>query len=244
MKIKLFFIFSIFLIFYGCGFGKAEWEIDQLYVQKIGGTSNVIYNFSAWGGRDSNARGFIVLDSAETFQVDIQNILPFYQLSEIPDQDGIEGITHDCYGTCGDPYYNSVPIFKPMKTEQTKVNDIKLTTRVYQYKGYSEHTRGLEKYVFERFRETKDSLFFYNLDDVESMNGKHLDQLKVKKGEIYIDFKKNNEIKKIIVNEVQLHPKTKSIDGIRDIFLTPKNKIYNNEISERGIFRVVKLSHE
>ena len=243
MKLKLFIIFSIFLIFYGCGFGKTEWQIDELYMQKIEGTSKVIYKFSAWGGRDSNARGFMILDSAEAFEVDYQHILPFYQLSEIPDRNGIEGIAHDCYGTCGDPYYNSVPIFKPMKTEQTKINDIKLTNRIYQYKGYSEHTKGLEKYVFEKFRETKDSLFFYNLNDVESMNGKHLDQLKVKKGEIYIVFKKNNEIKKIIVNEVKLHSKTESIEEIRDIFLTPKNKIFNNEISERGIFREVNISH-
>ncbi|RXM56712.1 hypothetical protein, partial [Chryseobacterium sp. CH1] len=43
----------------------------------------------------------------------------------------IEGIMHDCYGTCGDAYYNSVSIFKPMKTEEEKVNDIKLTNRIY-----------------------------------------------------------------------------------------------------------------
>lgn len=243
MKVKFFFIFSIFLIFYGCGFGKIEWQIDQLYMQKIEGTSNVIYNFSAWGGRDSNARGFMVLDSVETFQVDRQNILPFYQLSDIPSKNGIEGIVHDCYGTCGDTYYKNAAIFKPMKTEQTKVNNIKLTNRIYQYKGYSEHTRGLERYVFEKFRETNDSLFFYNLDDVESMNGLHLDQLKVKKGEIYIHLKKNNQIEKIIVNEVKLHTKTKSIDEIRYIFLTPKNIIFNKEISERGIFREVNVSH-
>jgi len=228
-------------MFYGCNFIKTEWKIDEIYMQKIEGSSKVIYNFSAWGGLDSNPHGFIILDSTETFQVDVENILPIYQLSDIPTKSNIDGITHDCYGTCGDPYYKSVPIFKPMDLKKTKIEDIELTSRIYQYKGYVEHTRGLERYAFEKFKETTDSLFFYNLDDVESMNGIHLYELKIKKGEIYIQLNEKKEIKKIIADEVTLNSKTKSIEQIRHIFLTPKNKIINNEISERGIFREVKI---
>ncbi len=59
--------------------------------------------------------------------------------SAVPDRNGIEGIAHNCDGTCGEPYNNCVAILKSMKAERTKVNDVKLTSRVYQYKGYSEH---------------------------------------------------------------------------------------------------------
>jgi len=240
MKVKLFLTLLILFIFLGCSFFKTEWRIDQLYIQKIEGSSKVIYKFSAWGGLDSNPHGFIVLDSTDIFQVDVEKILPIYQLSDIPNKSYIEGITHDCYGTCGDPYYESTPIFKPMSLEKIKVEDIELTNRIYQYKGYSEHDRGLGTYVFEKFKETKDSLFFYNLDDVESMDGQHLDELKVRKGEIYIQLTKNKEIERIIADEVRLNSGTKAIEEIRHVFLTPKNKIRNEELSDRGIFREMK----
>ncbi|KIC61986.1 hypothetical protein [Chryseobacterium taiwanense] len=243
MKVKLFSIILILFIFYGCSFLKTEWRIDELYIQKIEGSSKVIYNFSAWGGLDSNPRGFIVLDSTETFQVDVEKILPIYQLSDIPNKSYFEGITHDCYGTCGETYYDSAPIFKPMKLEKMKIEDIEFTNRIYQYKGYSEHDRGLENYVFEKFKETKDSLYFYNLDDVESMDGQHLNELKVRKGEIYIQLAKNKDIKKIIADDVRLNSETKAVEQIRHIVLTPKSKIKNDKLSERGIFREVKISN-
>jgi len=242
MKIKTFTLISFLFVLTSCGFGKTEWRIDKLYKQKIEGSSKVIYNFSAWGGLDSNPHGFIVLDSTKQFEIDVKNILPIYQLSEIPSKTNLEGITHDCYGTCGEPYYDSTPIFKPMKVDVTSENGIKLTTRIYQYKGYSEHDRGLERYVFEKYTETRDSLYFYNLDDVESMDGIHLDELKVKKGEIYLSSNVNKEIEKIIVDDVTLNPKTKSIEQIRHIYLTPKKKLKDNEISYIGIFREVKIS--
>ncbi|REC59407.1 hypothetical protein DRF65_26230 [Chryseobacterium pennae] len=240
MNFKIFGLILSLIILCSCGFGITEWRIDQLYKQKIEGTSNVIYYFNAWGGRDSNRSGFIILDSTKHFQVEVENILPIYHLSQIPNQNNIEGITHECYGTCGDPYYKSIPIFKPMKVNISSENGIKLTTRTYQYKGYSEHERGLERYVFEKFKETKDSLFFYNLNDVESMNGIHLDELKVKKGEIYLLSDKNDNIGKIIVDDVTLNSRTNSIEKIRHVTLTSKNKIRNKDFSERGIFREIK----
>lgn len=238
MNRRVFYI-SILLTFLSCGID--DWKIDSLYMQKIEGTSKVIYNFSAWGGLDSNPHGFIILDSTKTFKVDVKNILPMYELSNIPTANKIEGITHECYGTCGEPYYKSPPIYKPMKTETFENEDINITNRIYQYKGYSELERGLERYVFERFIETRDSLFFFNLDDVESMDGIHLDELRVKKGQIYLQFYPNKEVKKIIVDDVTLNPKTKSVEQIRHIHLTPKNKILNKQISERGVFREIEI---
>ncbi|KFC18700.1 hypothetical protein [Chryseobacterium sp. FH1] len=242
MKIKFLKYLILLFCFYSCGFEKlGEWKISTLYAQKIQGTSKVLYKYDAWGGRDSNANGFVILDSSDTFKIDLQNELPFYNLSDIPNKTKIVGITHDCYNSCGSDYYKSKPIFYPMKIEKSLSNDIHIETIIYQYRGYSEKAGGLERYVFEKFAETKDSLFFYDLNDVESMNGIHLDELRIKKGEIYLLQNENKEVEKIIAKQKTLNPKTKEfIDG-RTCSLTPKNKILSNKFSERGIFREVKI---
>ncbi|HTO16319.1 MAG TPA: hypothetical protein VLZ83_11140 [Edaphocola sp.] len=241
MKIKST-IILLNLLLYGCGFGTTEWSIEKLYVQKIEGTSKVIYNFSAWGGFDSNPHGFIVLDSTKSFKVDVENILPIYNLSNIPKKDKIEGVSHDCFGTCGENYYKSTPLYKPMKTEESESNGLKITNRIYQYRGYSEREGGLERYTFEKFTETKDSLYFYKLEDVESMEGIKLEELKVKKGEIYLNLDKHGAVKKIIIEQRDLATNSKEFIEGSTFFLIPKNKIFENDFSERGIFREIIIN--
>lgn len=240
MKIRFFIISILILSAHSCIKGLTEWTVDELYFQKIEGTSKVLYKYDAWGGRDSNANGFIILDSNDNFKIDLSKELPFYILSEIPNSSHIEGITHDCYGPCGESYYKTNPIFRPMKTENSVNNGINVITQIYQYRDYSEKEYALERYVFERFNETSDSLFFYNLNDVESLNGIHLDELKVKKGEVYLTENEKNQIVKIIINEASLNLKNKNIEQIRTVFLTPKHEINDSQFSERGIFRQVK----
>ena len=244
MKIKInAFIFSFLLIcFCSCGFDKiGQWDISELYAQKIQGTSKILYKFDAWGGRDSHVNGFLILDSTKNFKIDLENNLPFYNLSDIPNKAIIEGITHECYNSCGDEYSKSQPIFKPMKIDNSKSNNINIETITYQYHGYSERNKGLERYVFEKFVETVDSLFFFNLNDVESMNGIHLDNLRVKKGEIYLQQNENAEIKKIIVEQQTLNPTTKEFIKGMTFFLTPKSTIFTRNFSEKGIFREVRV---
>ena len=245
MKIKTYTIVFLMLLIclYSCGFEKlGQWDISELYAQKIEGTSKILYKYDAWGGRDSNANGFVILDSTEIFKIDLKKELPFYKLSDIPNKNKIEGITHECYNSCGEDYYKSKPNYKPMKIDKFQSNNINIENIIYQYRGYSEKDGGLERYVFEKFIETKDSLFFYNLDDVESMDGIHLDELRVKKGEVYLQQNENKEIQKIIVEQISLNPITKEfIDG-RTCFLTPKNKTFANEFSQRGIFRKIKIA--
>ena len=83
-----FFCLVLFSVIYGCGMN--DWKIEELSVQKIDGSSKVIYYFSAWGGLDSNPHGFIVLDSTEEFTVDVNKILPIYYLSEIPSSEKLK----------------------------------------------------------------------------------------------------------------------------------------------------------
>lgn len=135
--------------------------------------------------------------------------------------------------------YKSAPVYPPIKTEETESNGLRIINQIYQYRGYSERTRGLERYVFEKYTETKDSLFFYKLEDVESMHGKKLEALKVKKGEVYLNLNNNGEVEKIIIEQINLKTGSKEFIEGRTYFLTPKNKTLEKDFSERGIFREV-----
>lgn len=64
------------LVLSSCGLGLGEWNISELYAQKIEGTSKILYKYDAWGGRDSHASGYVILDSTEIFKVDIRKDLP------------------------------------------------------------------------------------------------------------------------------------------------------------------------
>ncbi|MFD2892575.1 hypothetical protein ACFS5J_11190 [Flavobacterium chuncheonense] len=235
-------IFLLLLIFLnGCGLG--QWEISELYSQKIEGTSKILYKYDAWGGRDSNANGFIILDSTETFEIDLINSLSFYNLSDIPNRNKIEGITHDCYNSCEEKYYKTKPIFSPMKIDNSKSEGLNIETKIYQYRGLSEKDRGLRgDFIFEKFVETKDSIYFFNLNEVKYVDNKHLDELKLKKGEVYIKENENNEITSLVINQITLNPNNKEIIETVTYFLSPKNKIKSSDFSERGIFKQVKVT--
>ncbi|MDQ1161313.1 hypothetical protein QE422_001681 [Chryseobacterium sp. SORGH_AS 447] len=245
MKKRTLYVFNFIIMFsiYGCNSSLGKWNVDELFAQQIEGSSKLLYKYNAWGGRDSNANGFVILDSTKEFKIDLSEELPFYYLSDIPKNFKISGITHDCYNSCGENYYKTNPIFKVMKTENMISNEINITTRIFQYRGYSEKDYSLERYVFEKFKETKDSLFFFNLNDVESENGIHLNELKLRKGEVYLQESDKRLINKIIINEVKLSSKNNNIEYIRTVHLTPKYQTKSSEFSKRGIFKPVKIKN-
>ncbi len=227
------------LIFQGCGFGLGEWDISELYALKIEGTSKVIYKYDAWGGRDSNANGYVVLDSTETFKVDIKKELPFYYLTDVPNKNQITGVSHKCDGTCGESYYKSNPVYEPIESQKLEKENIKIENIIYQYRGFSERSGGLERYHFESFKETKDSIFFYDLDDVESLNGKHLDSLKLKKKMVYIRENENSEIIKLVFEDLVIE--NNEIKSNKTYFITPKNKTKVESFSDYGIFKPIRI---
>ncbi len=237
MKRQIIFSILIFIL-YGCE--SPKWNISELYAQKIEGTSKILYKYDAWGGRDSHVSGFIILDSTKPFEIDLKNNLSLLNLSEIPNKEKIEGIAHECYNSCGESYYKTKPIFSPMKIDNTASEKINIETFTYQYRGYSEKEKGLRgDYVFEKCLETKDSIKFYNLNDVISVNETHLDELTIKKGEVYLQENNKGEVVKIVVNQTTVNPKSKEIVESKTYFLKPKNKIKKNYFSERGIFKEI-----
>ena len=63
----------------------------------------------------------------------------------------------------------------------------------------------------ENFKETKDSIIFYNLNDIKSIEPQHLDNLKLKKNNIVIRQNKNFEIISIDIEDLVLSKKTNEI---------------------------------
>lgn len=245
MKTSIQFIIyiAIILIINSCGFADyGKWSITDLFAQKIEGTSKILYKYDAWGGWDSNVTGFIVLDSTETFKIDLENTLPFYKLSGIPDKSIIKGIKHECYNSCAEEYYDSEPIFSPMKIDNFQSEEINIEVITYQYRGFSEKSRGLRsQFVFENFVETRDSIQFFNLNDTISIHKTHLDELKLAKGEAYLREDKNGDIVRIVINQTTLNPNNNEIIETLTYFLSPASKLRSSDFTQRGIFKTVTI---
>lgn len=223
------------IIFTSCG----DWSVSEVYIQKIEGSSKVLYKYAAWGGRDSHVSGYSILDSSEIFRVDLQNRLNFLDLKSIPTKKLIQGIEHD-----GSDYVKAIhDNYKPIKTTNFEKQGFRIEVKQYQYRGYSNHNGGLDTYNFENFKETRDSLYFYNLDDVESVQPNHQDVLKFKKTNVYIDRNELNNVSKITINDLQLTDVDEIISS-RTYFLRPKKIISINMFSDYGVFKRVILKKD
>jgi hypothetical protein len=230
-------LFGLLFFLDGCGFG--EWEVDELYLQKIEGTSKFLYKYDAWGGRDSHNAGYVILDSSEKFEVNFKNDLPFYYLLEVPTQTSVKGVSHICDNSCGEDFKSAPPILKPIKKEETERRDIKIVNLIYQYKGFAERSGGFESFKFEDFKETRDSLWFYNLDEFEHGNRDHVDTLKFRKTDVAIAQDKNFNIIKIVIEDLIVDQPINEIKSNITYHLTPKTKLSSKSFSDHGIFKQV-----
>lgn len=244
MKLKSLFLTILTILLNSCDLDKSsEWDIYALYAQKIEGSSKLLYKYNAWGGRDSHKYGFIIIDSTQTFKVDLEKTLPFIKINEIPSKKLISGIKSECNNDCVDEYFTTAPIYIPLKIEKLKSEGINIKNIVYQYRGLGEKDKGLKgDFIFEKFVETNDSIYFFNLDDIQSVHKKHLYELKLKKGEVYLSENKTGEITQIVINQTTLYPLNNEINETFTYFLRPKNKIKSSDFSDRGIFKEVKIT--
>lgn len=243
MKIRLYsIILAMGLLLQSCGFGDiGKWDISGLSVLKIEGSSKVVYKYDAWGGFDSHAFGYRLMDSTETFRVDQAEDLPFYDLLSIPTKSIILGFSHTCAESCGEFYANAIPKFGPIEIQNSVINNIEIEYLIYQYKGYSKKSNGFDQFEFKNFVETRDSLFFFDLDDVKSKNGKHLDVLKIKKRMVEIQNVHNqNDVGLIVIKDVEIDM-NKELKSYKTYHLTPKEQISIDEFSDYGIFKPVRV---
>jgi len=223
----------ILLIFISC---DRSWHLSELYMQKIENSSKVIYKYDAWGGRDSHIFGYTILDSTDVFDIDNVKPLPFQYFESIPAKRNIFGVI--CKKL--DDQEVSNKIFFPLEIKVDEENGIKIKTKIFQNEGFTSRNQGYKRYKFETFKESQDSIFFYNLNDVKSLEPEHLDILKLKKTNIFIGTTSPNVISTISIEDLKLSPKNEIISNIR-YELTPKNKTDIRLFSNTGIFKAVKL---
>ncbi len=235
--IKIKFGLYVFAIFTVLSCSNPSWNLTKLTVLKIENSSKVIYKYDAWGGRDSHIFGIVILDSTETFDINRVEPLPFDLLETIPTKELILGIKSDN----SDYTKTKNEIHKPVEVTIDNLGEFKIKTKIFQYKGYSNRNGGLGTYQFEKFKETHDSIYFYNLDDVESLKPEHLDILKFKKTNITITKSKDNNVLQINIEDLKLSKNDEILSNIQ-YFLKPKLKTNIIAFSNVGIFKELNVT--
>jgi len=213
-----------------------KWDTVELFAQKIDGTSKILYKYEAWGGRDTCVWGFIIYDSTEVFRVPIDRI-PIRRLQTIPSKNGFTAIVME-ETDFEKPTVS--PVFTPLAIKKINENGVLITLKTYQFEGLSNREQGYESYQFESFRETRDSIFFYNLDDVESMEPTHLDILKLRKPNVFIRQDTLNAVDEITIEDLQIKRITNEIISSKTYSLKPKTKMKSDRFSDYGIFKKVR----
>lgn len=251
-KLAKIFLFALLLSFWGCG--NDEWDVT-LYQQKIKGSSKVLYEYDAWGGRDSHSYGFVLMDSTETFKVNASQQLPISFLADIPNKSLITGIELNKATNIDNISLEAVT------SEKIKIDDIVVAIDFYEkYTGYSDAGCILNEYSFETFRETKDSIFFNGIEKIFGNNLQNQTTAGFKKGNVKLIADENGklfrlEIKDLFKGIADKHKYKKgtaeiiektlgsSVICIRNYYLIPKSDIYVSEFSDFGIFKPVLQSN-
>ncbi|WP_289662306.1 hypothetical protein [Flavobacterium panacagri] len=233
---KGFILITLLFLLVSC---DLQYKTSELFVQKIENSSKVIYKYDAWGGRDSYKFGYVILDSTDVFEINNVESLPFQYFETVPTIRNISGVICEKH----DDQIASNKIFIPLEIKNFEDQGIKIKTKIYQNEGFSLRNQGYKQYQFETFKESRDSIFFYNLNDIKSLEPEHLNLLKFKKTNIFIRTKTPNTVSNISIEDLKLSSKNEIISNIR-YDLTPKNKTSIGSFSNVGIFKDVKLSKE
>lgn len=218
----------LFTTFLGCG--ESNWDIT-LYEQKIEGTSKALYKYDAWGGRDSHVFGYAILDTNKTFTISGISELPIDKLNGIPNSKVINAIERNW------PAEEAGLSFEPMDSYEIENTGMTISIIKYQRKGL-EAKQGGGWYDYSTFKETRDSLEFYDLYDSKTIHHTRIDTLKVRKGNVIIQQDENKEIIEIIIENLELSKNgTNHLMANRTYFLKPKKTTKSDQFSDYGIFK-------
>jgi hypothetical protein len=240
-------IYWVALLLTSCGGG--DWN-TYLYVQRIPNSSKVIYDYDAWGGRDSHQFGIVIMDSTEEFEVTKVWNLPISYFSQVPNRSRIHAISLQKSN-------NESISLHPIKSQTTRVADMDLMIDYYeQYDGYSDAGCGLNKYEFISFRETKDSLYLKGLKEVFGVSLEGKDGIGFQKGNIKLITDSNGklmrlEIKELFEGKVNKYKYNKGtaevierlentpVVCLRTYYFKPLKTMYSSDFTDYGIFKPI-----
>lgn len=245
----------IFLLIILGGCGEA-YEIDELYVQRVYGSQNVIYKYYASSKyNDSEKFGYAVQDSTDTILYSKLEKLPIRYIERIKDENLIEG-------------YNLVKPFdklkinkNPLRVSQIKTDEIVIQVKDKEfYPGYSDLGCLLQEYSFQNFTETKDSLILIGIYPLRESVPEFPDNTaRFHKGNIVLvnDYRNKDNLVRIRIDylvESNGRPKTLRHENtdiemtndkiymrcIRTYNFLPEKRIKMNEFSDYGFFKKIR----
>lgn len=242
---KLFLFLVSVIMFYGC---NPSWDVT-LYSQKIRGSNKIIYQYHAWGGRDSHQSGFAILDSAEEFNMSKITSLPGSYFAEAPRKDYIKVIQ---VNSSKNPTTEKDTILNPSKHYFKNIKGIKFDITEYNDTyGSSPMNTGLMQYEFETIKETNDHLIFEN---VTHKSGIELpSKVSFPKGNITIFEDTTGRIHRIIIEKFirmkgEIYKPTKPLEivpdqaiiGFATFYFIPKKLLNSSAFTNEGIFKQVR----
>lgn len=226
-----------------------EWNTD-LYVQRIPNSSKVLYDYDAWGGRDSHQFGIVLMDSTEDFEVNSVRNLPISYFTEAPNGNRI-------YAVSLQKAANDSISLQPIENQEIRVSGTNIEIDSYtEYGGYSDAGCTLNEFQFQFFKETDDSLFLFGLKKIFGVNLAGKVSIGFPKGNIKLHADTNGklvhlEIKELFKGNAKKHKyKNGTIEVIertvdspvvclRTYYFKPLTTIYSNDFTDYGIFKPI-----
>jgi hypothetical protein len=238
-------IVGLLLTFWGGG----KWNTD-LYIQRIPNSSKVIYDYDAWGGRDSHKFGIVIMDSTEDFEVNKVRDLPISYLTEVPNGSRIHAIS------LLKAKDDSISLHASEK-QIIHVSDINLEIDNYaEYSGHSDAECSLNEYLFQAFKETGDSLYLFGLQKDFGVNLEGKDDVGFKKGNIKLIADLNGKLIRLEIQDLFKGKANKykykkgtaeiiettvnsPVVCLRTYYFKPLKTIYSSDFTDYGIFKPV-----
>jgi len=240
-----------FLSCASCGLSESSEErLESLYRQRIPHSKYVMYNFRYSGpmALSSDYAGTTILDSNVKFSRS--------QVDELPDFiDGklkIDGLNMiRITGTLTPPLPDDT-LLTPTKTYSKLCNGVDV--KIAEYKTtYGSIVGGqLKEYKFDNFKETEDSLIFY--DVIRIFGSKELPSVAAFcKGNIRIEDSLNGyighiAIKQMVIERGEIYKPTKPFEIVKnqpivdqaELWFYPKGSLKSSLLTDNGIYKQLK----
>lgn len=201
-------------------------DSETLFAQKIEGNDLLIIDYSVWYGRDGHRSGRTLMKSVDNFNFRNVESLPLDYINEIE----AHKIT-------------SVKLKKSdseskEQSEIEKINfsNLQIVTKHY-FKTYDTPNCMLNKYYFNSFIETKDSLILSGLKREYGNNYKNMDEIKIKKGNIKILSDSLNNVIRLEITDLNF---IKEFACLSTSYMIPLSEINEDKFSDFGFFKAVK----
>lgn len=233
-------IFFGFLVFISWGSEDSE----TLFTQKIEGSDLLLVDYNVWYGRDGNTTGKTILKTTKDFD--------FREIDEIPFS-YIENITNKNINGVAFVRPETRDLKEKIRNKSMTIENIDVNTTFYNRYSSSGPCM-LNKYKFNSFIETKDSLIFLGLDKIFGNAKTDSAKIGFKKGNIKIVSDSIGKLYRLEIEEMILVKKGNPLTDISDFsnnenlataclriyYMEPDSIIYENEFSEYGIFKEIK----